>query len=255
MISLHSHSGQYCLHAKGKLEDVVLRAIELGFEVYGLSEHVPRSRPQDLYPEESHITPDDLQATFTAFVANARLLQEKYRSQIRLVIGAETEHIHADTLNELETLCRSVPLDYVVGSVHHVKGHPIDFDLSRYEHAERAVGGTEALFQAYFDAQYEMLLRVKPSVVGHFDLVRLFRPNHVLSDNVWTKIHRNIDAITGYGGLVEINSRAWKKGLRDAYPQRDILEVFSSLDTWEPCLCLTSVLVHERERSQVYIVR
>ena len=52
MISLHSHSGQFCLHAKGTLEQVVQKAIEKGFLVYGLSEHVPRSRLEDLYPEE-----------------------------------------------------------------------------------------------------------------------------------------------------------------------------------------------------------
>lgn len=50
--SLHSHSGQFCKHAKGTLEDVVKEAIRQGFELYGLSEHVPRYRPQDLYPEE-----------------------------------------------------------------------------------------------------------------------------------------------------------------------------------------------------------
>jgi len=52
VVSLHSHSGQYCKHAKGNLEDVVKRAIEKGFEIYGLSEHMPRYRDCDLYPEE-----------------------------------------------------------------------------------------------------------------------------------------------------------------------------------------------------------
>ena len=28
-----------------------------------------------------------------------------------------------------------------------------------------------------------------------------------------------------FGGVFEINSRSWKKGLRDAYPQRDIIQV------------------------------
>jgi histidinol-phosphatase (PHP family) len=52
MHSHHSHSGQFCAHAKGSLEDVILEAIKQGFETYGLSEHVPRYREQDLYPEE-----------------------------------------------------------------------------------------------------------------------------------------------------------------------------------------------------------
>lgn len=50
--SHHSHSGQFCAHASGTLEDVVLEAIDQGFEVFGLSEHVPRYRVEDLYPEE-----------------------------------------------------------------------------------------------------------------------------------------------------------------------------------------------------------
>jgi histidinol-phosphatase (PHP family) len=50
--SHHSHSGQFCKHAKGLLEDVVLEAIRQKFEVYGLTEHVPRYRIEDLYPEE-----------------------------------------------------------------------------------------------------------------------------------------------------------------------------------------------------------
>lgn len=50
--SHHSHSGQFCKHASGLLEDVVLEAIRQGFHVYGLTEHVPRHRKEDYYPEE-----------------------------------------------------------------------------------------------------------------------------------------------------------------------------------------------------------
>lgn len=50
--SHHSHSGQFCRHASGTLEEVVLEAIRQRFEVYGLTEHVPRYRLDDLYPEE-----------------------------------------------------------------------------------------------------------------------------------------------------------------------------------------------------------
>ena len=50
--SHHSHSGQFCKHATGLLEDVVKEALDQGFEVYGLTEHVPRYQVKDLYPEE-----------------------------------------------------------------------------------------------------------------------------------------------------------------------------------------------------------
>lgn len=57
--SHHSHSGQFCKHGSGKLEDVVKEAIRQGFEVYGLTEHVPRYRLQDLYPEEVRMKPQE----------------------------------------------------------------------------------------------------------------------------------------------------------------------------------------------------
>lgn len=53
--SHHSHSGQFCKHASGTLEQVIEEAIKQGFEVYGLTEHVPRYRVEDLYPEEVDI--------------------------------------------------------------------------------------------------------------------------------------------------------------------------------------------------------
>ncbi|KAJ3278162.1 histidinolphosphatase [Borealophlyctis nickersoniae] len=234
MISFHSHSGEYCKHAKGSLEDVVKKAIDMGFVAYGLSEHMPRTRQQDLYPEEieANLTPADTSEMFKAFVTHARTLQTKYQDKIKLYVGMETEHIHSHTLNELTQLQNDHTLDYIVGSVHHVHEIPIDFDQDRYTLAEAEAlklnpavqSATDALFLAYFDAQHEMLVSAKPMVVGHFDLIRMYRPTHPLSPALWEKIDRNIDLIVSYGGLVEINSRAWKKGLTDAYPQRDILK-------------------------------
>lgn len=54
-ISHHSHSGEFCSHAKGTLENVVQTAITQGFTTFGLSEHIPRYCVQDLYPEEVSI--------------------------------------------------------------------------------------------------------------------------------------------------------------------------------------------------------
>jgi histidinol-phosphatase (PHP family) len=53
--SHHSHSGQFCKHAVGTLEEVVDEAIRQEFAVFGFAEHVPRYRLVDLYPEEVKI--------------------------------------------------------------------------------------------------------------------------------------------------------------------------------------------------------
>lgn len=54
--SHHSHSGQFCMHASGTLEEVVLAAIKRGFTTFALTEHCPRFRDKDLYPEEIQVS-------------------------------------------------------------------------------------------------------------------------------------------------------------------------------------------------------
>jgi histidinol-phosphatase (PHP family) len=49
--SYHSHSGQFCAHAKDKLEEVVQQAIKKEMIVFALTEHIGRDMV-DLYPEE-----------------------------------------------------------------------------------------------------------------------------------------------------------------------------------------------------------
>jgi histidinol-phosphatase (PHP family) len=50
--SHHSHSGQFCPgHAKNSLEEVVQLAIAKKFQVFCLTEHMPRAK-EDFYPEE-----------------------------------------------------------------------------------------------------------------------------------------------------------------------------------------------------------
>lgn len=50
--SHHSHSGQFCPgHAKDSLEEVIQLAIAKKFEVFCLTEHMPRGE-LDYYPEE-----------------------------------------------------------------------------------------------------------------------------------------------------------------------------------------------------------
>jgi len=51
--TMHSHSGQFCPgHARDQLEDMVQAAVARGFRTMALTEHMPRTALEDLYPEE-----------------------------------------------------------------------------------------------------------------------------------------------------------------------------------------------------------
>ncbi|OCF32776.1 histidinol-phosphatase (PHP family) [Kwoniella heveanensis BCC8398] len=238
--SHHSHSGQFCRHAKDQLEDVIQEAIRQGFEVFGLSEHAPRYRMEDLFPEESDLTPTDLSATYQSFLTLASSLRTKYALQISLLVSIETDYITPLDLSGLSTiLLKHQEIDYVVGSVHHVNGISIDFDrptcdrtnpnlLPTFSPSEEML---RPFLNRYFDAQFELIELHQPEVLGHIDLCLLWTPEISLKKmkGVREKLERNIRAVIAYGGLFEANAAAIRKGWGTSYPCRDILRLIKSL--------------------------
>lgn len=252
-ISLHSHSGQFCKHAVGTLESVVEAAIGRGFISYGLSEHMPRDRIVDLYPEEHHINPSELEEQFDRFILEASRLKRAHSSTISLLIGIETELINRSITFDLldRTLSRHQDsLDYLVGSVHHVNEIPIDFDPNIFQQALQSLQSPHdpndpqkspdpqspellyRLCETYFDNQYDLIDRYRPEVIGHFDLCLLFNPDLELANQpaVWAKLERNIRLAISYGALFEVNSASIRKGWATPYPSPSILKLIISLD-------------------------
>ena len=169
-----------------------------------------------------------------AFINEAIRLRQKYAGKIKILIGFEAEWIRPSYATLVQELASNSAVDFFVGSVHHVNEIPIDFDNAFYELAREKAGGTDQrIFEDYFDSQFEMLKTLKPVVVGHFDLIRLLsdEPDRDLKHmaGIWEKIIRNLNVVVGYGGLLEINTSALRKGLKEPYPGRAICEEFLSM--------------------------
>ena len=142
----------------------------------------------------------------------------------------EVDWIRPSSLDLIQGLLRKYSFDLFIGSLHHVHTIPIDYDKKMYSDAREKSGGTdEKLAEDYFDLQYEMLKALKPPIVGHFDLIRLFsddpESSFVQWTGVWQKILRNIDFIVDYGGLVELNSAGLRKGMSEPYPKAEVCKV------------------------------
>ncbi|KAF2019309.1 histidinol-phosphatase [Aaosphaeria arxii CBS 175.79] len=219
----HSHSGQFCGHAKNTLEEVVQAAIAKGFHNFSLTEHIPRSI-EDFYPEEADVhTEESLENLFKDYTVEAQRIREAYASKIRILFAFESEWIRPSDKDRINSLIKTYQFDFFIGSVHHMHTIPIDFDRATYERARSAAGGTdERLFEDYFDSQYEMLQALTPPLVGHFDLIRLLS-DHRDSDfkdmkGVWERIERNLKYVQSYGGILELNSAGLRKGLAEPYP-------------------------------------
>ncbi|KAI0971417.1 histidinol-phosphatase [Xylaria arbuscula] len=259
--TMHSHSGQFCPgHAKDQLEDIIKHAIGLGYKTMALTEHMPRTAPEDLYPEELDEPEASLAALMprhAAYLEEAQRLQALYAPQISLLIGFEGEWLRPAYKALITELAAHPAIDYFIGSLHHVNGVPIDYDQEYYARAvasaqpltngARHVNGAEPgsasegveareqrTYERYYDQQYEMLAALRPRVVGHFDLIRLMSSDPDWDvrrwRGVWERIERNLTLIASYGGWLECNSSALRKGLAEPYPCRVIAEKWLSLN-------------------------
>lgn len=158
--------------------------------------------------------PDDLHLIYTTFLETALSLREKYSGWIQLLIGLETDYIQEVDISRTQQLLQEHPeVDYIVGSVHHVNGVPIDFDRdtwlrSVYTARLGAEGSTmeagpsrrykpvqndsaipelqsgyeptllelNPFFCNYFDSQHVLIRDLRPEVLGHIDLCLLWTP-------------------------------------------------------------------------------
>lgn len=168
----------------------------------------------------------------SAYLAEAQRLRAAYPA-LHILIGFEGEWYRREYGVFIQTLAAHPAVDYFIGSVHHARGGiPIDYDAATYARAVAAVGAgsEEALYESYYDEQLDMLRALRPRVVGHFDLIRLLSsaPGRDVRQwaGVWARIVRNLEFVIGYGGWLECNTSALRKGLEEPYPARPIAEKY-----------------------------
>jgi len=228
-VSVHGcHSGQFCDHAEGLLEDFVKSYIEKGFCWIGITEHMPAEKDCHLPPEErkNGLSAEDAQLRFEKYIQEAFRLKEAYKDQIQIYVGFETEGYVGAGIWAQKLILKYRP-DYVVASVHHIHGHAFDHSPEEYEKALKAIGSPENLYNTYFDRQYELFQYLSPQVVGHFDLIRIFDQKyeaHFQIPSVWKRIERNLAFMKEHHAIFDFNLRALSKGAKEPYICAPILK-------------------------------
>jgi histidinol-phosphatase (PHP family) len=229
LVSVHGgHSGEFCSHARDALEDIVRAYLDRGFAWVGITEHMPPASDAQLPPEERAAGLDVQGAyeRFAAYFACARALQRKYAGSLEIHVGFEAE-FYAGSEDLVRKILREFRPDYVVGSIHHVDEVCIDATPELYARAARSAGGDlDALYRRYFDQQYQMIDTLRPTVVGHLDLIRSFDSNYrerLERPEIRARIRRNLERIAELDLILDFNVRALAKGADEPYVARSIL--------------------------------
>ncbi len=229
-VSVHGgHSGQFCLHATDTLEEIIQKYISKQFSWVGITEHVPAISEELLYPDQkaAGLTPEFLYNRFRNYMRECRRLQEKYSPVIKIFAAMEIE-TYSGYKQFIPSLIQTFQPDYIVGSVHFVDDQGFDYSREQYHKTAEAMGGLDNLYCKYFDQQFEMIETLKPAIVGHFDLIRIFDenyPSRLAKPAIMEKITRNLTLIKDLDLIMDYNFRSLLKGASEPYISRPILKI------------------------------
>jgi len=210
-IDLHNHTTR-CNHAEGTVDEYIQRAIELDIDIYGFSEHAPMD-----FDEKYRLPFCDIDAYFNDILS----AKEKYKKDINILLGYEVDWLPG----HMDDHILNADVDYLIGSVHFI-------DKWSFDNPE-FIGGwknknIDEIWQAYFEATEAMAESAKFDIVGHLDLIKVFKfmPKQdvrILAKNV-------LKAIKKSNMVVEINTAGLRKPIGEMYPSRALLEEIYSLD-------------------------
>ena len=139
---------------------------------------------------------------------------------VELRLGIEIDFVPGAE-ERMERDSTALPYDYVIGSVHRVGGEEVDqpMDRSIYEKMD-----AYDLYAAYYANVREAALSGRFDVLGHPDLIKIFK---TFPDRDFTPmLEETADAVAESGVVVDVNAAGLRKPVGDVYPSKKFLEMF-----------------------------
>lgn len=212
-VDLHNHT-TLCNHATGSMEEYIQKAIELGINVYGFSEHAPMKNFEDGY----RLILDDKKL----YETSVKKLQEKYQDQIKILLGYEVDYLKGDyILDEI----KEAEVDYLIGSVHYLGNWGFDNPefIGEYENKD-----IDLIWEEYFEAIKQMAKTKLFNIVGHLDLIKIFK--YLPTKDIKTLAKDALKEIKNADMAIEINAAGFRKPIKEQYPSLELLKLCFELD-------------------------
>ncbi len=204
IVDLHNHT-VLCNHAEGTMEAYVQQAIHNKTQYFGFSEHA--YMPFD----EGYRISKEKMPWYEGEIAR---LKEKYADRITLLSAYEVDYLPGKI--DPEVLAR--PVDYLIGSVHFLDGWGFDNPEFIGEYDNRDI---DEVWESYFKAIQAMAESRLFDIVGHFDLIKVFKfmPKKSMDATYQT----TLEAIKENGMTLEVNAAGLRKKIGEPYPSETIL--------------------------------
>lgn len=219
----HSNVHTHCTWCDGAntAKEMADAAVKLGFTDLGFSSHSPT--PFD--PTCPGVQSEE------GYRAEINALKAEYAGRLNILCGMEQDYYAP---------VNAADYDYVIGSIHYLKDGKGGFASidNTIGHTKallngRFAGNTMALLKEFYEITVKSAQEFKPTIAGHFDLIKKHNEGGVWfneEDKAYQSLSLEaldavLEALAGYGGLMEVNTGAISKKCRKTpYPEDFLLK-------------------------------
>ena len=205
IVDLHNHT-PLCNHAEGSIDEYINAAIQKGTQIFGFSDHAPMD-----FDPQYRMKFEEMQE-YEAHVLEAK---EKYKDKITILLGYEVDYLKG----HMDDRVLNAAVDYLIGSVHFIDGWGFDNPefIGRYESED-----IDEIWQKYFDTIEEMAQSRLFDIVGHLDLIKVFK--FMPKKDIKKIAKKALLAIKDSDMVLEINVAGYRKPVAEAYPSKELLQ-------------------------------
>lgn len=196
-------------------EEIVRYAIDKGFDAIGFSGH--------------GYTDFDFtycMKNMEEYASEIKRLKEKYKNKIQVYLGVEE-----DSYGPVER----EKYDYIIGSSHYFfvngKYYSIDHSFDCFKKCLELFNyDVITLSETYYKAFCEYILKRKPDIVGHFDLITKYDeidvPRFLCNEEYLKVADKYMKEAIKSGSVFEVNTGAISRGYRkNPYPHENLLHI------------------------------
>lgn len=205
LVDLHNHT-PLCNHAEGEMSEYIETAIKNGTQYFGFSDHAPMD-----FDPEYRMKFADMQAyekdVFTA--------QNKYKKKLTILLGYEVDYLP----EHMDERVLNADVDYLIGSVHFLEGWGFDNPEFIGQWEEQNI---DEIWQKYFDTIEAMAETKLFDIVGHLDLIKVFK--FMPMGDINAMATKALLAIKKADMVLELNIAGFRKDVKEAYPSTSLLK-------------------------------
>jgi len=202
---LHNHT-ILCNHAQGSIDQYIQTAIQKGIKYFGFSDHAPMN-----FDKKYRMSFEQMQ-TYEKTILDAK---EKYKEEINILLGYEVDYLKG----HVDKRVLDADVDYLIGSVHFIDGWGFDNPefIGRYKDEN-----IDDIWQKYFDTTKEMVESGLFDIVGHLDLIKVFK--FMPKKDILDIAKNTLLAIKKADMVLEINMAGLRKPIAQTYPSIQLLQ-------------------------------